>query len=387
MRKKMFWLIAALILWIGIFPLAIVKIHSRIWSLEGFFRFQNYWEPDEIRSLLMILLVAGLCVLAVAFFASMGMRFFAKKRIKVSICSKEFQIVIRKKQEKAIKLLLLTALFIFTVGAWWYVIGVNEIPMQLQWHEKNTLVAHACGGVGPYQLTNSPEALEENYQKGYRVFEADMCMTADGVLVLEHDWQTYCRKTGMEYQADIFTYQDFMGEKFYDVFSPMDLPGMMELLQKHPDIYIMTDFKDAYNQNNTISAYSQIVQAAQDAGSLELLDRIIVQVYSQTFKTWVDSVYVFQNYVFTCYVAPEEEKEPDALVKYCLEENIPVITMPKEYDFAQWIPSAEKENIQIFLHTENSADEANAYIDAGISGIYTDYVLPEAIKTPAGKSS
>ena len=99
MRKKMFWLIAALILWIGIFPLAIVKIHSRIWSLEGFFRFQNYWEPDEIRSLLMILLVAGLCVLAVAFFASMGMRFFAKNRIKFSICLKEFEIVIRKKQE------------------------------------------------------------------------------------------------------------------------------------------------------------------------------------------------------------------------------------------------------------------------------------------------
>lgn len=387
MKKWWFWIASILLTWIGVFPFAIVKIHNKIWSLEGFFRFRHYWEQAEAFDLLKILVAAAMSVLVAAILAGIWKRYCSGKCIKVVFFSKTLSVCIRKKQEKIIKILVLPALAVFALGAWLYVITTQEIPLETQWQEENALVAHACGGVGPYQLTNSPEALERNYQNGYRIFEADMCMTADGVLVLEHDWHTYCRKLGIEYSEDIFTYQDFMKSRFYDEFSPMDLPRMLEMLRKYPDIYIMTDFKDPYNQQNTVSAFSQILQAAQKDGCMELLDRIIVQVYSQDFKMWVDSVHVFQHYVFTCYMAPEEEKIPEVLAAYCAEENIPVITMPKEYDFAEWLPAAEKHNIQIFLHTENDTDMANEYVSAGASGIYTDYILADDLQTPNMKKA
>jgi hypothetical protein len=43
-------------------------------------------------------------------------------------------------------------------------------------------IAHAGGAIGHYTYTNSLEALNSNYEKGFRFFEIDLSWTSDGDL-------------------------------------------------------------------------------------------------------------------------------------------------------------------------------------------------------------
>lgn len=55
--------------------------------------------------------------------------------------------------------------------------------------EDNVLISHAMGEIDGYYYTNSLEAFENSYyNRGSRVFEVDLSLTKEGVLVARHDW-------------------------------------------------------------------------------------------------------------------------------------------------------------------------------------------------------
>lgn len=52
-------------------------------------------------------------------------------------------------------------------------------------------ITHAGGTLDGEPYTNSLEALRQNYRAGRRIFEIDLSLTADGRIVLAHDWNAY----------------------------------------------------------------------------------------------------------------------------------------------------------------------------------------------------
>lgn len=52
-------------------------------------------------------------------------------------------------------------------------------------------ITHAGGLLDGVPYTNSLEALNQNYKSGRRIFEIDLALTADGHIVLAHDWDAY----------------------------------------------------------------------------------------------------------------------------------------------------------------------------------------------------
>ena len=51
------------------------------------------------------------------------------------------------------------------------------------WAQQNQLIAHAMGGIDGQVYTDSLEAWEENYKRGYRVFEVDLRVLDDATVV------------------------------------------------------------------------------------------------------------------------------------------------------------------------------------------------------------
>ena len=51
------------------------------------------------------------------------------------------------------------------------------------------MIAHAGGGINGINYSNSIEALNHNYAKGFRYFEMDFSWTSDNKLVCLHDWK------------------------------------------------------------------------------------------------------------------------------------------------------------------------------------------------------
>ncbi|MCI8743701.1 MAG: hypothetical protein HFG63_13955 [Lachnospiraceae bacterium] len=134
------------------------------------------------------------------------------------------------------------------------------------------------------------------------------------------------------------------------------------------------------NQEEVVAGFQQLVQAAEDAGHSEILDRVIVQNQHNEFKHWVEKFYPFENWLYTFYSIPnEEDRQPENLASYCEREGIPVLTMWEYMPNEEWFETMEPHDIKIFVHTVNDAAQANELIAAGVTGIYTDSITPDQI--------
>ena len=254
------------------------------------------------------------------------------------------------------------------------------------WKEYGT-ICHALGKVGNVTLTNSLEAFETNYRKGYRVFEADFQITSDNVYVLRHDWSSDLGQAeGFGWTEDVKevpTAEEFKKTPIYEYCTPLLLEDWLQIMKEYPDIWLVTDSK----YSNTVTEDFQLfVETARNCGCEDVLDRVIVQLYYQDMYDEVNAVYPFKNYIFTLYMIgfPEDSEE---LLRFMEEKNIGGLTMPS----TTWNESIKEtlgdhENFKVYVHTVNDRDEAVRFLE-NVDGIYTDMLREETVEAIKSKKN
>ena len=101
-------------------------------------------------------------------------------------------------------------------------------------------IAHAGGEINGVKSTNSKQALDENYKKGFRLFELDIVETSDGKLVAAHDWNMWARFT--DYTGVLPpTLAEFKKHKIYGDYETLDVEGINDWFAAHPDATLITD--------------------------------------------------------------------------------------------------------------------------------------------------
>ncbi|NHF59072.1 hypothetical protein FK220_006960 [Flavobacteriaceae bacterium TP-CH-4] len=101
-------------------------------------------------------------------------------------------------------------------------------------------IAHAGGEVDGIKSTNSLEALDQNYRRGFRLFELDIIKTKDGQLVAAHDWKMWARFT--DYTGELpVTHAEFKKHKIYGKYTTMDFEAINRWFAAHPDAILVTD--------------------------------------------------------------------------------------------------------------------------------------------------
>ncbi|QLG45256.1 glycerophosphodiester phosphodiesterase family protein [Costertonia aggregata] len=101
-------------------------------------------------------------------------------------------------------------------------------------------IAHAGGEINGVKSTNSLQALNENYKKGFRFFELDIVETKDGKLVAAHDWKMWARFT--DYKGELPpTLSEFKKHKIYGDYTTLDFKGINDWFAAHPDATLITD--------------------------------------------------------------------------------------------------------------------------------------------------
>ena len=104
----------------------------------------------------------------------------------------------------------------------------------------NRYIAHAGGEVNGIKSTNSKEALDQNYAKGFRLFELDIIETSDKKLVAAHDWKMWARFT--DYKGALPpSHEEFIKHKIYGDYQTLDLKGINAWFRAHPDATLVTD--------------------------------------------------------------------------------------------------------------------------------------------------
>ncbi|MGB5369052.1 MAG: interleukin-like EMT inducer domain-containing protein, partial [Flavobacteriaceae bacterium] len=101
-------------------------------------------------------------------------------------------------------------------------------------------IAHAGGSVDGIASTNSLEALNENYKKGFRLFELDIIETKDGEYIAAHDWNMWARFTDFEGELPV-SHAEFLKHKIYGDYTTLDMNRINAWFSAHPDAILVTD--------------------------------------------------------------------------------------------------------------------------------------------------
>ena len=124
--------------------------------------------------------------------------------------------------------------------------------------EKDKLIAHAGGIINGLNYTNSLEALNYNYNKGFRLFELDINLTSDNVLVAVHNWEEWKSRTNFTGNLPP-THKEFMENFIYAKYTPLDISDINDWFSIHNDAILITDklndpqiFSMAFKFNNRL---------------------------------------------------------------------------------------------------------------------------------------
>jgi glycerophosphoryl diester phosphodiesterase len=240
------------------------------------------------------------------------------------------------------------------------------------------LIAHALGGINGADLTNSREAFEANYAKGFRVFETDLMFTRDQQhLVARHDWE---KKQFVKFGQDQYipnlkewnplSLQEFLELPINTRYNGMDWPQMLELMVDHPDMYYVLDTK--FTDEATVRRqYKLLVEEAQGIDPA-LLDRIIPQLYNRSMLDTVDSIQPFSSYIYTLYQSKDTNQQVVDFIRN--NARIKAVTMPEGRATKSFLQSLNQIGIKTYVHTINDKRKYEKYRLLGVFGIYTDTI-------------
>jgi phosphoglycerol transferase len=106
--------------------------------------------------------------------------------------------------------------------------------------DRERIIAHAGGMVKGRKYTNTLEALERNYARGFRKFELDIIRTSDGHFVAAHDWPFWKNLSG--HQGDIPpTLEVFLQTPILGDLTPLDMGRINTWFEAKPDAVLITD--------------------------------------------------------------------------------------------------------------------------------------------------
>ena len=101
-------------------------------------------------------------------------------------------------------------------------------------------IAHAGGAIDGRKYTNSLEAMNSNYEKGFKLFELDIIKTSDGFYVAAHDWQHWQSVTGYKGRLPP-TKKEFLEQEILNKYTPMGMALINGWFTEHPDAILVTD--------------------------------------------------------------------------------------------------------------------------------------------------
>jgi glycerophosphoryl diester phosphodiesterase len=259
-------------------------------------------------------------------------------------------------------------------------LGKDSVNASAKLHKESVFanmpeIVHGLGHIEGHYITNSREALLLNYKRGFRVFEVDLNMTSDNRLVARHDWfPEHYQFLGQDFLPihGPIPFDIVMSLKIHGKYNALSWEEIVDLLQKYPDLYFVTDTKEK-DEEKVRETFSYLVSTTKKVDP-KLLDRIIPQIYDQPMLSYIESYHDFKEVIFTLYHYTNADL-PTAveLADWSDRNNITAIAgFPFRLTEELRIALREK-NIAMYTHTINNPEEAAAFREAGI-GIYTDYL-------------
>ena len=210
--------------------------------------------------------------------------------------------------------------------------------------------------------TNSLDAINNLYEKGYRFCEIDLQETSDGIIICGHgDEGGLVYGTGLPHNA---TGKEFMNSRIHGEFTPMTLPDLAGFMETHPELFVITDVK-----TDNIKVCGRIAEEYPD-----LQNRFIVQIHLPEEYESITSL-GFSYIMYPIFKTPDNQRDILSLAVFARQHDLVAMIVANGYyspDLKLNL-AAEIIGIPIILHTLNDEWEINYYLDHYLAlAVYTD---------------
>lgn len=227
-------------------------------------------------------------------------------------------------------------------------------------------ILHAGGELDGKSLLNCQEAFYAYYEKGYRFFEYDLKLSADGKLIGTHSW---------EYLADGYDgmdYQEFLSLRLDGGYTPVNEDWLLDTLKTYPDVTVIVDAKMP-----TTLQDAEVIKRLHDLQAIhgvDLTTRIIPEVFSVEMWDAIKEETSFSQHLFSRY------KEYYSIGT--IEQSFPTdkfvgVALPYDYldgYYKENIPYLRGLGYSIFMFGINGAEDVGGAIDLGADAVYVDSV-------------
>lgn len=242
--------------------------------------------------------------------------------------------------------------------------------------QAHRVVAHAMGGIEGLTYTNSYEAFIANYEKGTRVFEADLLLSKDDRLIARHEWgEKFTEMLGQEAMVKpdergaVWGYREFKEAKILGRYEPLGWEDILDLMERYPDIYVVTDTKQIKPEEfNRI--YTKIVQSAKKRDA-SLLDRVVPQIYNREMWRDVERLHSFEQVIYTLY---QSEDSDEQVIEFAKEKRLAAVTMSETRATEKLVTALNSIGVPSYVHTVNEPRSIAKFKRMGVYGFYTDFL-------------
>ena len=267
-------------------------------------------------------------------------------------------------------------------------------------------IAHALGSIDSKNYTNSREAFELSYSKGFKIFEVDLVLLKDGTVFCAHD--NHENKFGLNKPFRQTTIDELSGKLYLAKYTPMTGSQLLSLLDKYEDVYIILDTK--YNHIDIVDA---IVEEAEKnypsvldrviphisglqnypgikrvlpsrlgeilyniADQLErgvpgILDKLTLGILSNDLNK-IERIYPFNSYILALYRNSFSDAE---VLEFVRSNNIKAVMMTNGRYSSEFKSALNEAGAVVYVHTINDLQKINQFKEQGV-GVYTDSCHP-----------
>ena len=227
---------------------------------------------------------------------------------------------------------------------------------------KLLMIAHAGGGFNGQNYSNSIEALNLNYAKGFRTFEIDFSWTSDSQLVCLHDWDKRFEKIFGFKTKQALNYNQFQTLlNNTNILHPCSLDTLELWLIEHPDVKIITDVK-----YNNIKAITKIIKQYP-----HLVNRLIPQFY-QPEEYAILKKLGFKQLIWILY---QYQGKLSSVVEHVKNMDLLAISMRESQAKKKFAKQLIVNGENIFVYTINKQKTLEKLVKKHhVSGIYTDFL-------------
>jgi glycerophosphoryl diester phosphodiesterase len=243
-------------------------------------------------------------------------------------------------------------------------------------------VAHALGAIDNRGYTNSLEAFQRNYGRGFKVFEVDMVRLADGTALAAHNGLE--ANYGLNKSFRDATWADLAGKKYLGQYTIMRSQNLVGLLRSHPDVHLILDSKW-----ERLEIYKTFLAQAPERSVRE---RIIPHIEDRAELDSFRTAYPLQNFMLALYHTQAQNRYEDPIAgDFTTRYRAPAVMMWwKDRDMSislaangqqsrryrpSFAASLKGAGANVYVHSLGDSGAIQSFWDRNI-GVYSDDPFP-----------